>query len=370
MTKLDATDSNSPIPIGFIGGGCQSAVGYVHYVSSRLDNKFVLVAGCFSQDDQHNLLSAQQYGVDPSRTYPDIDQFILGEKGRISVVCVLTPTPNHRSEVIELLEAGFKVICEKALATSVEEGEQIASTLQNYSGWLGVTFNYTGYPMVREARELIATGVIGKLQQIYCEMPQESFSRLSGKPQTWRLRDYDIPCVSLDLGVHVHHMVHFLSGGAKCIEKYERRATYGRVEAVVDTCLIVAQYEQDLLVQMMWSKAILGQRNGLSFRATGSDGTIEWKQVEPETLWLSKYDGSNNRLDMGSSGLLAANHKRYVRFKPGHPAGFIEAFANLYSDFHVDIKAENSDSTTKSTYGIEAALLGLQFLESDASTQE
>lgn len=358
-------DTSVPIKLGFIGGGVHSAVGYTHYVASRLDRKFELVAGCFSSDDLRNQQSAERYGVEAARTYHNIDEFIASERGCIPVVSVLTPTPHHCSDVKKLLEAGFKVICEKALATSVEEAEQIDATLKANGAWMGVTFNYSGYPMVREARELIASGTIGKLQQVYCEMPQETFSRLSAQPQVWRLRDYEIPCVSLDLGVHVHHMVHFLSGGAACVEKYERRAGYGRVTGVVDTCIATAQYDRGLLVQMMWSKAVMGQRNGLSFRAIGSDGTIQWRQADPETLHLASSDGAHLRLDMGSSGLLVASDPRYARFKPGHPAGFIEAFANVYSDFHDDIKAGQSDTETQKTYGIEAALTGLRFLQSE-----
>lgn len=206
-----------PYQIAFIGGGINSAIGEVHKAASQMDGHFELVAGAFSTHAETNSETARTWGVVADRTYANYRELLQAEKGKLDAVVVLAPTDYHKDIVIDALNAGFPVICEKSLATSVAEGEAIAKAVAETKGFFCTTYNYTGYPMVRELKQFIADGKLGKIQQVQVEMPQEGFMRLGShneppKPQAWRLKDTVIPKISLDLGSHLHNMIYFLTG--------------------------------------------------------------------------------------------------------------------------------------------------------------
>lgn len=352
------------LKLGFIGGGLNSAVGYTHYLAARMDGEFDIVAGCFSRSEQVNTESAAAFGVDPARTYATQKDLFCSEAGTLDAVCILTPTPDHAKTAGQALEAGFNVICEKALATSVAECGLISEAQRASNRFFGVTFNYAGYPMVREARQMILSGELGAIQQLHCEMPQESFSRQGADPQLWRRSDYEIPCVSLDLGVHVHHLVCYITGGGQLTGAVSKQATYGLVPNVIDTVFVLANHNQDTTVSMMWSKAALGYRNGLRFRVMGEKGSIEWLQSDPENLILARKNGERYTIDRGQGNLREAGRDRYNRFKSGHPAGFIEAFANLYLDFSYALTTEITQEHNEN-FSIDAATAGITFLQDE-----
>lgn len=359
-----------PLKIGFIGGGLNSAVGYTHYTSSHLDGLFQLEAGCFSRNDTTNQATAARYAVPPARTYGHWRTLVEEEGTRLDAVVVLTPTPTHAEIVNELLAAGLPVICEKALATSAAECASIHGSVEANGGFLAVTYNYSGYPMFRELLSRCQAGELGHLQQIQVEMPQEGFLRRPKgfelpTPQAWRCIDYAVPTVSLDLGVHLHHLVDVLSGGRKALRVTSVENHYGLVADVVDNVNALMVYEQDLLVNAWYGKTALGRRNGLRVRVYGSEGSGEWLQCEPERLILAGVDGSMQLLDPGSAELREASRPRYQRFKPGHPSGFIEAFANLYSDIAAALWQRRglSQRPAGPVRGAEHAMEGLALLE-------
>lgn len=355
----------TPLRLGFIGGALNSAVGYTHFNASRLDGHFRVEAGCFSRNAEHNENSACVYGVLPERTYPSWQILLEREQAAIDALVVLTPTPDHAEMVIAALDTGYPVICEKALAVSSAECHAINEAVRRNQGYLAVTYNYSGYPMVRELRRMVAEGRLGKLQQIHIEMPQEGFLRRAAAPQGWRLRDYALPTVSLDLGVHVHHLVDFISGGKKPLEVMGDQATYGQFGGIVDNVYCLARYQDDVRVQAWWGKTALGYRNGLRIRVFGSKGSAEWYQMEPEDLRWADDDGHHFVLDRGSGEVEIAKTQRYNRFKAGHPSGFIEAFANLYADIAEELRACKAGGSAKMqfVYGGAHAEEGLRFLE-------
>lgn len=353
-------ESMQRLNVGFIGGGLNSAVGYTHFVAARLDGLFDVVAGCFSKQKAINESSAQRYGVAARRCYGSVPEMLSAEAGRLDAVCVLTPTPNHAEIVISALKAGFNVICEKALGTSVSEAEDISAAISESGRQLFVTFNYAGYPMVREARAAIRNGGIGTVQQVYCEMPSDGFARIETNPQDWRRQDYEIPCVSLDLGVHVHHIVDYLLGGSKCRILAVCEANFGRIPQVIDTVSVTGIYEDQVLAHLMWGKAALGSPNGLKFRVFGDAGSLEWCQSDPELLVAADKKGMKRVLERGQPNLHVANEMRYNRFKAGHPAGFVEAFANIYADFYASLVGLDSDA--KENFGVCVATTGLDLL--------
>ncbi len=356
---------HKPLNIAFIGGALNSAVGYTHFNASRLDGHFKVEAGCFSRSVEQNENTARIYGVQPDRSYPDWRTLIACEQGNLDALVILTPTPSHAEITVAALERGFAVICEKALATSRAQCLEIFEAVRQNEGYLAVTYNYSGYPMIRELRRIINEGRLGKLQQIHIEMPQEGFLRSNANPQDWRRQDYTVPTVSLDLGVHVHHLVDFLTGGLRPIALVAEQASYGHLPDIVDNVYCIARYENGLRVQTWWGKTALGHRNGLRVRVYGYKASAEWYQIDPEVLRWADNDGHHHLLDRGSNDAKIAQEKRYNRFKSGHPSGFIEAFANLYADFADEIRGFNQGVNVFNPYvfGAEHAAEGMKVME-------
>ena len=354
-----------PLRLGFIGGALNSAVGYTHYNSSRLDGHFRVDCGCFSRRPEINDETAQTYGIPPERTHASWGALLESETRDLDALVVLTPTPDHREMVVAALDAGYPVICEKALAVSSDECRDIGEAVARNRGFLAVTYNYSGYPMVRELRRMIAEGRLGRLQQIHVEIPQEGFLRQAAAPQAWRLKDHAVPTVSLDLGVHAHHLVHFLTGGKAPLEVIGDQATYGQFGDIVDNVYCLAHYEDDLRVQSWFGKTALGNRNGLRIRVYGSLASAEWFQMQPEDLLLNQADGRRSLIDRGADDAGLARQVRYNRFKSGHPSGFIEAFANLYTDIADQLRQHQSGAMTRNdfVYGAQESEEGLRFLE-------
>lgn len=365
---LKLTERQETLKLGFIGGAVQSAVGYSHFVASGMDNRFELVAGCFSQNALHNRESAATYGVSEERTYDTWQAMLANEKGRLDAIVVLTPTPAHFACVSACIEAGFPVICEKSLAANSEEAKKILDKRNQHHGFLAVTYNYSGYPMVRELAQKIKQGDLGKILHFQIEMPQEGFIRVDAQgnkptPQAWRLQDGNIPTLHLDLAVHLHQMVYYLTG-QKPLELVADQSHYGWFDGIVDNVSCLCRYTQNIQGQIWFSKSALGHRNGLRIRVYGTEGSAEWVQVNPEELMLSYANGRREILDRASP-VDITQLRRYNRFKSGHPAGFLEAFANLYNDIADSLRQYQAtgDWHSQEVFSAELALEGLHFLE-------
>ncbi|MBF9001160.1 Gfo/Idh/MocA family protein [Vibrio nitrifigilis] len=305
------------LKIAFLGGGVNSAIGRTHKIAISMDEKFDLVAGCFSKNEQINRESAAIYGVDDSRVYATLDELIKFEKNNIDLVSILTPTPNHKDDVIKCIESGIKVVCEKALCQSVQDALEIKNKLEEYNGFLAVTYNYTGYPIVRELRDMILGGDLGKIEQIHIEMPQESYSKVdeSGSaliPQDWRLHDIDLPKISLDLGTHIHDLTRFLTQ-EQPIELVALQNSFGSFPQVVDNVLCIAKYSNNIVSNIWFSKCAIGYRNGLKVRVFGSKGSASWTQMNPEILNVSYNNGQKNIIDRALNNNILLSEERYNR---------------------------------------------------------
>lgn len=365
---------SSTLNLGFIGGALNSAVGYTHFAASRMDNRFRLVAGCFSRDADINARSAIRYGVDSSHVHADWRGLLASENRHIDAVVILTPTPTHRLILGEAIASGIPVICEKALASTCEDAEEIAHATAAHNGHVAVTYNYTGYPMVRELRQMIRDGRLGRIRHVQVEMPQEGFARTVGDgsvipaPQAWRLIDGAIPTVSLDLGVHVHHLVEFLTGEVALEVACDQRSC-GHFPSVIDDVSSIALYTGDLRVNYWYGKTALGHRNGLSIRIFGSEASASWLQMTPEILQFHRVNGEMHVIDRASPGVRVANQERYTRFKAGHPAGFLEAFANHYADIADGLELRRNGSPQPFgdfVFDPQCAVRGLSFLDASA----
>jgi len=359
----------SRLKIAFIGGGINSAVGSAHCSAISLDNVFDLVAGCFSRHKEINYETAERYKVSKNRTYDSIDELITSEKNNVDAVIVLTPTSQHASQVMNLINNDIPVICEKYLACSVAEVEQIKTALQKKNGFLAVIYNYLGYPMIRELRHMIQKGILGKINHIQIEMPQEGFIMINqeGKPiipQEWRLKDGIVPTISLDLGVHLHMFIKYLIN-ERPINVVAKSETIGNFSEIVDNVNCIIEYTNNLTCNMWYSKIAIGNRNGLKITIYGSEASAEWLQEVPEILHLADVKSNRWKIDRGNQEVEISNQQRYTRFKAGHPAGFIEAFANYYQDIANALQNYKKSNIInfKDCFGIEEAYEGIRLLE-------
>jgi predicted dehydrogenase len=367
----------TPFNVAFLGGAHSSAVGRTHRVAIEMDRRFKLVAGCFSRNAEANICTAQQYGVLSDRTYASLDHLLEREAGQIDAVHILTPTDQHMPQVLQCIRAGVPVICEKALANSSAEAEEIREELKKRDGFLAVTFNYLGYPMLRELKSMVEQNVFGKIQQLHIEMPQEGFSRVThdGKPivpQDWRLRDGIVPTISLDLGVHLHMIARYLTG-EKPLKVVASSDTYGNFPQIIDNVSCIAKYSNNLHCNIWYSKTIIGQRNGLKLRLLGEKGSADWIQENPEQLFVADNLGRRYMVDRASSEVKVCNQARYTRFKAGHPAGFIEAFANYYSDVADSLALylrQQRPFANADCFGVQEALEGLYLLEAISASSK
>jgi len=369
-TCASISDGNSKLKIAFVGGAYDSAVGRSHRIAIEMDNRFELIAGCFSRNLEKSRDSAVKYGIASRHAYSELRDLINECAEKLDAILVLTPQDQHFSHVMDCLNAEIPVVSEKALVGSSAEALEIQKLLEKKSGFLSVTYNYTGYPMVRELKRMVEMGRLGKIQQIHIEMPQEGFSRLSPEgnpmtPQNWRLRDGVIPTLSLDLGVHLHMMVRFLTS-ANPEEVVAVSSSRGNFPQVVDNISCMARYSGDIDCSIWYSKTAFGYRNGLRLRIFGDQGAAEWVQENPEYIYYADNAGGKLCLDRTSKGVQIANQQRYQRFKAGHPAGFIEAFANYYfdvADSLLGYRKSKNNKLGEFTFGIDESLEGLRMLE-------
>jgi predicted dehydrogenase len=366
----------APLKLAFIGGGETSAVGYVHFAASQLDNNFHVVAGAFCRSDEANKSTAQRWNIASDRTYNCWKTLITAEKNNVDAFVILTPTPDHLAMLTTLLDLNLPIICEKSLVVGPKEIAVLKKHYQANKHFLAVTFNYSGYAMVRELKHKIAQGELGEIQKIHLEMPQEGFRRppdiagKTAKPQAWRLCDGELPTICLDLGVHLHHLSSFLLA-LEPSETIAEFANHSQYPQLVDDIQMLLKYPNNIKGSMWMSKTAIGHRNGLQIRVYGDKGSAKWLQLNPDELELSFNDGRREILDRASNCEYAGEFK-YNRMKPGHPTGFVEAFANLYRDIAISLHAFKEKKTIQSPYvfGVEHAADGLNlFTAAKKSTQ-
>lgn len=362
-----------PLKLAFIGGGIDSAIGYTHYIASQMDHLFVVSAGCFSRKTNINQKTALTWGVKDEHLYFNWEDLLENEQQNVDAVVVLTPTLNHYSMIMKALNMGYSVISEKALASTYKEGLEISKKVEEKKAFFAVTHNYTGYPMLKELQNMILNDKLGKISNINIEMPQESFARVTNgnkpTPQSWRLEDGKIPGVSLDLGTHLQHMVYFLTN-ENPRELVSDTSSFGWFPEVVDNVSCMAKYKNGMKSQMWFSKSALGHRNGLRVRVYGTKGSAEWFQMQPEELIYNTIDGDRMIIDRASSNINIANELRYNRFKAGHPAGFVEAFGNLYFDIAEKLSQYKIDKNHNIDWSYDAtqATIGLEVFEAIQSS--
>lgn len=359
--------SNKRLKIGFIGGGINSAVGNTHKIASQMDSKWELVSGCFSTNPEINKQTAQDWHV--RRVYESWEDMLIKEQGKIDAIAILTPSDYHFEILKKAIEYKYSIISEKTITSTFEETQTLYELSKKNNTFLTVINNYTGYNMLRELKSKIEKNELGKIHNIQIEMPQQGFITYNkyGKeprPQDWRLNDGQIPTIYLDLGIHLYHIVDFLIK-QKPVEINAIQSSNGFFKNIIDDVSCLVRYHEEINAQFWFSKSALGYQNGLRIRVFGNTASAEWLQTNPEVLYMHNNTGQTTILQSSSKEIEVANNEMYNRFKPGHPAGFIEAFANYYSDIADNLIEFKNGEKFNDNYLVSAkqATEGMLFLK-------
>jgi len=366
--KVSRAGADRPLKLVFLGGGVNSAIGRMHFISSQLDRKFEVVGGIFSRDRLIQESTETYYKIDNPIRFESLDNF-AAKKDLFDAVVILTPTPLHYEAVEFMVKENIPIICEKAFVSNFNESKKVLDLLGSKPTKNLVTFNYTGFPMVRLMQHMVINGEIGKPINIRIAMPQEGFVKinsLTGKvnlPQPWRRKDGEVPTVLLDLAVHCLHLGGFITNQNPS-EVFARFKHHSQVESVIDDVEVLAEYPSEMLGSFWFTKSALGKQNGLSVEIYGTEGSLTWVQEFPNSLTFADKYGDIRVLKFGQN-LPIINEARYERFKPGHPSGFTEAFANLYWDAATYLMGESSNLTdTALSPSMQVASKGFDIIRS------
>lgn len=322
-----------------VGGGPGSFIGPVHRMAAELDGRIRLVAGAFSRDLDRSRQAAAGYGVADDRVYADVAAMIAGEAARpdgIELVAVVTPNHLHFPVSKAALDAGLHVMSDKPAALSLDEALALKAVADAAPGRYGLTYTYTGYPMVREARDLIASGRLGAVRKVVVEYSQgwlaQPIEQGGDKQACWRADPAQAGvggCIA-DIGVHAFNIAEFVSGQRVArICPDLSRVVPGR--ALDDDCNILLRFDNGAPGVLVASQIATGDRNGLRLRVYGERGGLDWSHEDPSVLTVNWLDQPTQVLH-AAAGYLSAPARAASRIPTGHPEGFIEAFANLYRD--------------------------------------
>ena len=359
------------IRLGMVGGGNDAFIGGVHRIAARIDGRFDLVAGAFSSTAEKSRASGAALGIDPGRTYDDFAAMAEAEAGRedgIEAVSVVTPNHVHFAAAREFLRQGIHVICDKPLASTMEEARQFEEAVQGSNAVFVLTHNYTGYPMVRQAREMVADGEIGDLRVVQVEYPQdwlaEDLESTGQKQAGWRTDPSKAGAGGStgDIGTHAFHLAAFVTGETPTQLAADLQSfVSGR--QLDDNAHVMMRYGSGARGTLWCSQVAPGNENALRLRVYGSKGGLEWAQEDPNYLWHSPLGEPKRLLTRNGAGATEGN-TGVSRIPPGHPEGYLEGFANIYGDAAaMIIAARDGGSPDTLAPGIRDGMIGMRFVD-------
>jgi predicted dehydrogenase len=353
-----------------VGGGPGAFIGAVHRRAASLDGLAVLVAGAFSSHPEKSRAQGAELFLDPSRVYGSYQEMLAGElrlpaDERIDFVSIVTPNVSHFEIAKAFIEAGFHVVCDKPLTTTLEDAETLCRLVEEHRTVFLVTHNYTGYPMVKQARELVRSGKLGTIRKIVAEYPQGWLANAEGISM-WRL-DPKIAGISSavgDIGVHAWHLARYVTGLE--LESISADTTsFGSGYELEDDANILAHYQGGARGIIYSSQISVGEENGLRLRVYGTKAGLSWRQEDPSYLRVMYADRPEEVYKMGND-YLAPSVKHNMRLPFGHPEAFIEAFANVYANairtMSARIAGEEPDPLDLDFPGVQDGARGVHFI--------
>ena len=366
------------IRMGMVGGGKGAFIGAIHRIAAQLDNQIELVCGAFSSDADNAVASGKALYLEEERCYRSYqDMFAkeakLGDDKRMDMVAIVTPNHLHFPVAKMALEHGFHVMSDKPATVDLAEALALKTIIEQTGLLYGLTHTYTGYPMVKEAKARIEQGQLGKIKKVVVEYPQGWLANKEdedSKQATWRLdpQKSGVSCCMGDIGIHAANLAEYVTGlGITDICADLSSSVAGRV--LDDDGTVLLRFNSGAQGTLQASQISVGEENSLKLRVYGETASIEWSQLEPNSLWM-KYSDKASRLIRAGVGEMNPITQANMRTPGGHPEGYLEAFANIYTQFSYQIRnrlftgtIDINEAAMKDVPGIESAIRGMAFIE-------
>lgn len=335
--------------MGMIGGGKNAFIGAVHRAAANMDGLIELVCGAFSSNAKTSIESGISLGLPENRIYASFEEMIQKESAlsadeRMQFVSIVTPNHAHFAPAMLALENGFHVMIEKPMTFSLDEAKELKKKVDETGLLLGLAHTYSGYPMVKQARQMVKENVFGKIRKIYVEYPQGWLSELSekenNKQAAWRTDPTKSGKAGAmgDIGTHAAHLAEYISG-LKITKTCADINTVVEGRALDDDGAVLLKFDTGASGVLIATQVAAGEENPLSIRIYGEKGGLEWHQQEPNTL-LVKWKDAPAQTYRAGNGYLSDVAKHNTRTPGGHPEGYIEAFANIYRNFALTLNAK------------------------------
>ncbi len=361
------------IRLGMVGGGEGAFIGAVHRIASRIDDQYELVAGALSSERKRAIASALSLGIAPDRAYGNFEEMAKAEAKRddgIEVVAIVTPNHMHAPVAKTFLRAGIHVICDKPLSLNVAEARDLVRTAKRSGKIFAVTHNYTGYPMVRQARAMVAAGELGDIRVVQVEYAQdwltEKLEATGQKQATWRTDPKRSGAGGAlgDIGTHAHNLACFVTG--LTVESLlADLATFVKGRKLDDNDNVLLRFKGGAKGMLWASQVAPGNENGLALRVYGTKGGLTWRQEDPNYLWFAPFGQPPRLITRGGAGS-GPEAGRVTRVPPGHPEGYLEGFANVYAEVARAIRAARDGKKPDKDVifpTVEDGLAGMQFID-------
>ena len=367
LMRNDTLSKNKKIKIGFVGGGPSSFIGYTHRLAARFDNRFDFVAGVFSRDKKKSIDFGSSLGLDPSRCYANYSEMAKKESKRsdgIKALGIMTPSGDHYKIAKLFIENKIHIICDKPLTATVEDAIKLQKLVKKNKIVFALTHNYSAYPMLREAKNLVEKGKLGKVLLINVEYPQGYTVGIKKKDEKstlkWRLdKKMCGPSMILaEIGTHSYHLLRYVTN----LEAKEISAEVNSLSSEIsvdDNAFLILRMNNKARASIWVSSAATGGENGLKIRVYGTKGAVEWFQDEPNHLKFTELNKSAKIITRASNDVSDFSLKS-SRLAAGHPEGFFEAFSNIYTEFADCILSNNK--TNHTFPNIEDGVKGIKFI--------
>ncbi len=361
------------IRLGMVGGGQGAFIGAVHRIASRLDDQYELVAGAFSSTAEKSRASGADLGIDPARSYASYAEMASREariKGGIEAVAIVTPNHMHAPVAVEFLKRGIHVICDKPLTATLPEAKKLAKAAAASGAIFALTHNYTGYPMIRQARAMVAAGDLGDLRVVQVEYAQDWLStdlEATGQKQAgWRTDPAQTGAggATGDIGTHAFNLANFVTGLTLDSLAADLQS-FVPARRVDDNGHILLRYQGGARGMLWCSQVAPGCENALRLRVYGTKAGLEWAQEDPNYLCYTPLGEPKRLITRGGAGSNAAA-ARVTRVPPGHPEGYLEGFANIYAEAARAIIARRDGVAVDADVtfpGIKEGLEGVAFVD-------
>ncbi|MGV3502951.1 MAG: Gfo/Idh/MocA family protein [Adhaeribacter sp.] len=362
--------------MGMVGGGLDAFIGSVHRMAAALDGQIELVCGAFSSNPEKSKASGQALYLPADRVYGSFEEMIQKEKAlpegeRMDFVSIVTPNHMHFPPAVMALENGFHVMCDKPVTLNLQEAKDLKAVIDRTGLLFGLTHNYTGYPMVKEAREIIRSGKLGEVRKVIVEYPQgwlaQRLEATGNKQADWRTdpaRSGAAGCMG-DIGTHAENLAEYITG-LKITELCADLTTFVEGRRLEDDGNVLLRFNNGAKGVLHASQICNGEENDFNIRVYGEFGGLQWWQMEPNTLIYKNNEEGARRIRPGV-GQLSDLAKANIRVPAGHPEAFLEAFANVYRNFAHTLRArltgQQPDPLRLDFPGIEEGLRGLAFVD-------